>query len=130
MSAETIAYAPSGAQKPLREDARPDLLLRPLLGVEEAGRPRRAGGEGGVQAQPEAEAGSRVTADKKVCTCGRPMRVELSGRVVGGKGARVVLLLRGVRPRRARGSPGVATVDRTSLAVAAAKNRRAALLAP
>src|SRR5262249_18812429 len=32
-----------------------------------------------------------VTAEAKTCTCGRPMRVELSGRAVGGKGEHVVL---------------------------------------
>jgi hypothetical protein len=32
-----------------------------------------------------------VSTAGKVCTCGRPMRVELDRLVVGGKGERVVL---------------------------------------
>ena len=66
----------------------PGHVFYSVLGVEEgrrAGRPNRARG---VQAEPEA--GSVVTA-AKLCTCGRPMRVEPSRLVAGGKGARVVL---------------------------------------
>ena len=65
-------------------------LLGPLRRGEEAGRARHADRPGRIQAQPEAQAGEVVTA-AKLCTCGRPMLVELNRALVGGNGKRVVL---------------------------------------